>query len=166
MTRAFVGLGSNLGDRERYLRDGVEAMGGLPGTEVVRVSSLYDTEPVGGEPGEPRYLNAVAELETALPARQLLDGLLELEARAGRPRTGRAGPRVLDLDLLFYDREILEEVGLSVPHPRYAERSFVLVPLVELAPDWTDPRTGFRMDTLLKERTRPGAVRRAGRLEP
>ncbi len=135
MTRAFVALGSNLGDRERTLREAVAALGAEDGVAVVAVSSLRDTEPVGvGE--QPRFLNGAAELETGLPARKLLERLLAVERRFGRVRAdpGEHGPRTLDLDLLLYGDEQIDEPGLEVPHPRLHERRFVLEPLVELDP--------------------------------
>ena len=119
MTRVFVGLGSNLGDRRAYLERAVAALRGLPGTTVRAVSSVYDTDPVG-DPTDPDYLNAVAELETELSPERLLWNLQLIESRLGRPRHGRYGPRTIDLDLLFYDRLVLDRPGLEVPHPRYA----------------------------------------------
>lgn len=133
MTRAYVGLGANLGDRERTLRAAVDALAGEAGIEVVAVSTLRETEPVGvGE--QPRFLNGAAELDTSLSARELLDRLLAVEQRFGRVRiAGEHGPRTLDLDLLLYGDEVIEEPGLTVPHPRLHERRFVLEPLTELA---------------------------------
>ena len=142
MTRAYVGLGANLGDRENTLRAAVEALGGEEGIEVVRVSTLRETEPVGvGE--QPLYLNGVAGLETTLTARELLDRLLAVEQRFGRVRVpGEHGPRSLDLDLLLYGDEEIDEPGLTVPHPRLHERSFVLEPLAEVAPTLVVPGRG------------------------
>jgi 2-amino-4-hydroxy-6-hydroxymethyldihydropteridine diphosphokinase len=139
MTRAFVGLGANLGDRERTIRGAVDALGCEAGVELVAVSTLRETEPVGvGE--QPRFLNGVAELETSLAARELLDLLLVLEQRFGRVRVlGEHGPRTLDLDLLLYGEEVIDEPGLAVPHPRLHERRFVLEPLAELAPGLAVP---------------------------
>ena len=141
MTRAYVGLGANLGDRERTLRAAVDALSGA-GVEVVAVSTLLETEPVGvGE--QPPYLNGAAELETTLTARELLDRLLALEQRFGRIRVpGEHGPRTLDLDLLLYGDEVIDEPELTVPHPRLHERSFVLEPLAELAPGLVVPGRG------------------------
>ena len=134
MTRAYVGLGANLGDRERALRAAVDALAAEDGVEVVSVSVLRETEPVGvGQ--QPLYLNGAAELETTLTARRLLDRLLAVEQRLGRIRVpGEQGPRTLDLDLLLYGDEVIDEPGLTVPHPRLHERRFVLEPLAELAP--------------------------------
>lgn len=134
MTRAYVGLGANIGDRERTLREAVDALGAEEGIEVAAVSTLRETDPVGvGE--QPRFLNGVAALETSLGARELLDRLLAVEQRFGRVRVpGEHGPRTLDLDLLLYGDETIDEPGLAVPHPRMHERRFVLEPLAELAP--------------------------------
>lgn len=141
MTRAFLGLGSNLGDRRRFLRDAVAA---LP--DVVAVSDVYETDPVGG-PEQGRYLNLVVELDTELDARGLLRVCQAAEATAERVRTERWGPRTLDVDVLWVDGETVDEADLEVPHPRMWERRFVLAPLSELAPDvvpagWEDTVPG------------------------
>jgi 2-amino-4-hydroxy-6-hydroxymethyldihydropteridine diphosphokinase len=142
VTRAYVGLGANLGDREQTLNAAVDALAGEPGIEVVAVSTLCETEPVGvGE--QPRFLNGAAELETTLTARELLDRLLAVEQQFGRVRiVGEHGPRTLDLDLLLYGDDVIEEPGLTVPHPRLHERRFVLEPLAELAPGLLVPGHG------------------------
>jgi len=165
MIKAFVGLGSNLGDRERFLREAVEAMEGIPETEVERVSSFYDSDPQG-DTAQPAYLNAVAVVETGLPSDRLLWNLQLIESRLGRPRARRNGPRTIDLDLLFYGDDVVERPGLTLPHPRYAERPFVLVPLVEVAPALVDPRTGIRVDRLLRDRRNVASVRWVGRFRP
>jgi 2-amino-4-hydroxy-6-hydroxymethyldihydropteridine diphosphokinase len=132
VTRAFVGLGANLGDREGTIRAALAALDTEDAIEVVAVSTLRETEPVGVGP-QPLFLNGAAELETTLTARELLDRLLETERRFGRVRVaGEHGPRTLDLDLLLYGDETIDEPGLTVPHPRLRERSFVLEPLAEL----------------------------------
>jgi 2-amino-4-hydroxy-6-hydroxymethyldihydropteridine diphosphokinase len=148
VTRAYVGLGANLGDRERTLRAAVEALAAEEGIEVVAVSTLRETEPVGvGE--QPCFLNGAAELETTLTARELLDRLLAVEQRFGRIRIpGEHGPRTLDLDLLLYGDEVIDEPGLTVPHPRLHERRFVLEPVAELAPGLVVPGRGD-MESLL-----------------
>ncbi|MFL5959777.1 MAG: 2-amino-4-hydroxy-6-hydroxymethyldihydropteridine diphosphokinase [Gaiellaceae bacterium] len=148
MTRAYVALGANLGDRERALREAVAALGAEEGIEVVAVSTLRETEPVGvGE--QPPFLNGAVALETALSARELLRRLLALEQRFGRVRVlGEHGPRTLDLDLVLYGDEEIDEPGLTVPHPRLHERRFVLEPLAELAPGLVVPRRG-RVESLL-----------------
>jgi 2-amino-4-hydroxy-6-hydroxymethyldihydropteridine diphosphokinase len=140
--RAYVGLGANLGDRERTLREAVAALAAEDGVEVLAVSTLRETEPVGvGD--QPLYLNGAAELETTLTASELLDRLLAVEQRFGRVRvTGEHAPRTLDLDLLLYGDEVVDEPGVSVPHPRLHERRFVLEPLAELAPTLVVPGRG------------------------
>ena len=148
--KAFVGLGSNLGERESMIRLALDDLARLPSTTLVRASSLYDTEPVG-DTEQPGFLNAVAQLETGLSARQLLWNLLLVERRLGRVRTRHWGPRVIDLDLLLYGSEVLDEPDLKVPHPELIRRSFVLVPLVELDPLVVHPVTG---ETLLAHLSR------------
>jgi 2-amino-4-hydroxy-6-hydroxymethyldihydropteridine diphosphokinase len=128
----FVALGSNLGDRAGNLNAALRALDELPGTRVLRSSRFHETESVGGPPGQPDYLNAVAELQTALPPGRLLEELLKIETAQGRVRHGASMPRTLDLDLLLYHDERIEEPGLTVPHPRMWERDFVLRPLGEL----------------------------------
>jgi 2-amino-4-hydroxy-6-hydroxymethyldihydropteridine diphosphokinase len=142
MTRAYVGLGANLGDRERTLREAVAALDAEDGIEVTAVSTLRETEPVGvGE--QPLFLNGAAALDTTLEAGELLGRLLAMEQRFGRTRVpGERGPRTLDLDLLLYDDERIEEPGLTVPHPRLHERRFVLEPLAELDPGLVVPGRG------------------------
>jgi len=149
MARAFVGLGSNLGDREETLTRAVAALGELPKTSVRAVSSFRDTAPVGIVE-QPRFLNGTVELETALPPRALLDALLAIERSFGRDRDGvpAGGPRTLDLDLLLYGETEIREPGLVVPHPRLAERAFVLEPLAELDPVLEVPGKG-RVEALL-----------------
>ncbi len=162
MTPAFIGLGSNLGEREENLRLAVSGIEEFPETELIQVSSFYDTDPVG-DPGHPNYLNSVVKVETGLDAARLLWNLQRVEGRLGRSRTGRAGPRIIDLDLLFFGNEVISEPGLEVPHPRFSERLFVLIPMAELDPEWIDPRTGLRVDRLLREREDHNTVRWAGR---
>jgi 2-amino-4-hydroxy-6-hydroxymethyldihydropteridine diphosphokinase len=133
--RAYVGLGSNLREREATLREALTRLSELDGVAVVAVSSFRETDPVGNA-DQPRFVNAAAELETSLGPRELLDRLLEVERSLGRDRSReeRWGPRTVDLDLLLYGDETVGEPGLEVPHPRLAERTFVLEPLVELDP--------------------------------
>ena len=138
---AFVGLGANLGDPESQVRGAIAALGGLPRTRLLAASSLYRSAPVGvGE--QPDFINAVAKVETALAARELLDELLTVEARAGRERPYPGAPRTLDLDLLLYGDRLIDEPGLVVPHPRMHERAFVLLPLAEISADISVPRKG------------------------
>jgi len=142
MTWAYVGLGANVGNRRENLDHAVELLAAEPGVRVLAVSSVRETDPVGYE-DQPRFLNAACAVETELGPRELLERLLAIERALGRERTGpRFGPRTIDLDLLLYGNETLDEPGLTVPHPRLAERLFVLEPLHELAPDlvWPDGR--------------------------
>jgi 2-amino-4-hydroxy-6-hydroxymethyldihydropteridine diphosphokinase len=134
--RAAIGLGSNLGDRARHI---AAAVGALSETgTLVRASSLYETAPIGGIQQGP-YLNAVVVIDSELSARELLDRCQEIEQAAGRERLERWGPRTLDLDLLLYGSERIDEDGLTVPHPRMIERRFVLDPLLEAWPDASLP---------------------------
>jgi 2-amino-4-hydroxy-6-hydroxymethyldihydropteridine diphosphokinase len=144
VTRAYVGLGANLGDREATIRAAIAA---LPG--VVGVSSLQETDPVG-KTDQPKFLNGVAAVETALSARELLDVLLSVERELGRERRERWGPRTIDLDLLLYGNATIDEPGLTVPHPRLHERRFVVEPLAEIAPELVIPGWG-RVKDLLAE---------------
>jgi 2-amino-4-hydroxy-6-hydroxymethyldihydropteridine diphosphokinase len=146
--RAFLGLGSNLGDRRQYLRDGVA---GLP--DVVAVSPVYETDPVGGPEGQDPYLNLVVELETEKSPRELLGAAQAAEAAALRVRRERWGPRTLDVDVLLVGDLVVDEPDLVVPHPRLWQRAFVLVPLADLAPDLVGERIGLA-----------AGVRPAGRL--
>jgi 2-amino-4-hydroxy-6-hydroxymethyldihydropteridine diphosphokinase len=138
--KAFVGLGSNLGDRLAYLRAGLTF---LP--DVVAVSPVYETEPVGGPPGQGPYLNLVAELWSSASARQLLEAGQKAEAAAGRARDVRWGPRTLDVDVLLVGDLTVDQPDLQVPHPRMWERGFVLVPLADLAPDLVGDRLTAEM---------------------
>jgi 2-amino-4-hydroxy-6-hydroxymethyldihydropteridine diphosphokinase len=139
--RAFLGLGSNVGDRVRYLGEAVDT---LRAVDLRAVSRVYETEPVGGPGGQGAYLNLVAELETARTPHDLLGVCRRLEAAAGRLREERWGPRTLDVDVLWIDGVTVEEPDLKVPHPRMWERRFVLAPLRDLAPDLVDEA---RLDT-------------------
>jgi 2-amino-4-hydroxy-6-hydroxymethyldihydropteridine diphosphokinase len=140
--RAYIGLGSNLGDRERTLRAAVAALAANPAVEVLAVSTLRETAPVGPVTDQPRFLNGAVAVETMLSARELLDLLLSIEAAFGRTREGPVGgPRTLDLDLLLYGDDRVAEPGLEVPHPRLHERAFVLEPLAELG--WRPQGRGY-----------------------
>jgi 2-amino-4-hydroxy-6-hydroxymethyldihydropteridine diphosphokinase len=149
--RAFLGLGSNLGDSRALLRDAVAALG----DEVVVVSPVYETDPVGGPPGQRRYLNVVVELDTDSTPRRLLERCHELERAAGRTRGERWGPRTLDVDILLVGDLEVDEPDLVVPHPRMAERRFVMAPLADIAPDLVAPDWEDRV---------VGSVARVGKL--
>ncbi len=146
---AYVGLGANLGNPAAALRSAMQALGRLPETRMTRASSLYRSAPLG-HADQPEFLNAVAELSTRLAPRALLEGLLRIEARAGRERSFRNAPRTLDLDLLLYSSRSIDEPGLQVPHPRMHERRFVLEPLLEIAPGVTIPGKGRASDWLAR----------------
>lgn len=152
MTRAFIGIGSNVGDRQAYMDLAKRELAALPRTKLVRFSSIYETAPVGPvQQGE--FFNAAAELETALDPFDLLDGLAAIEAKAGRePRRTRVkwGPRTLDLDILLYGDRVISHDELVVPHPMLHERGFVLKPLAELDANFVHPVLEMRIGELLK----------------
>jgi 2-amino-4-hydroxy-6-hydroxymethyldihydropteridine diphosphokinase len=135
VTLAYLGLGSNVGDRLAHLQGAVDGLGSTPGVMVVAVSPVYETDPVGGQPQDD-YLNAVVAVETELGPRALLGVAQDLEARAGRVRAERWGPRTLDVDVLLVGDATVDDDDLVVPHPRMRERAFVLVPLADLEPSW------------------------------
>ncbi|MFO7577511.1 MAG: 2-amino-4-hydroxy-6-hydroxymethyldihydropteridine diphosphokinase [Pelovirga sp.] len=147
--RAFIGLGGNLGDPLRCFREVRQSLSTAPATLVVASSPLYRTAPVGGPAGQPDYLNAVIELQTALPPNQLLTFCRHLEQSAGRRRTVRWGPRTLDLDLLFVGDRVLSTPRLTLPHPRLHQRRFVLQPLCDLAAELIHPLFGLTVAALL-----------------
>jgi 2-amino-4-hydroxy-6-hydroxymethyldihydropteridine diphosphokinase len=147
MTPVAIALGSNLGDRERHLREAADRIAAFVAN--IRLSTFHDTEPMGVG-AQPRFLNAAAVGDTALSARALMHALLAVEQALGRERPYLGAPRTIDLDLLFYDGAVIDEPGLIVPHPRFRERRFVLTPLVEVAADWTDPVTGRTIAALLE----------------
>jgi 3-oxoacyl-[acyl-carrier protein] reductase len=139
MSLALIALGSNLGDRREHLTRALDALRAAPGVAVERVSSLYETAPVGGPPGQGDYLNAAAALRTRRTPDDLLQLLLQIEASLGRVRAERDGPRTIDLDLLLYDDVTRADPQLTLPHPRMHERLFVLQPLAEIAPGAVHP---------------------------
>ncbi len=142
VTRAYVGLGANLGDRAAMLQAALEQLEREPGVTIVAISSVRETEPVGFL-DQPRFMNAAVAVDTKLSPRELLDRLLGIERRLGRTREGpRFGPRTIDLDLLLYGDEQVDEPGLQVPHPRLHERVFALEPLAELDSELVVPGRG------------------------
>jgi len=160
---AFLGLGSNLGDRRANLEQALERLAG-PELCVCGVSSLYESEPVGPVPDQPPFLNAVARVLTSLPARRLLSRCLEVEAQLGRQRTVAKGPRVIDLDLLLLDDLVASWPELELPHPELTRRAFVLAPLMELAPLLVDPRDGALLCCQIGALLRSQSILRVGRL--
>ena len=148
MPRAYVGLGANLGPREVTLLRAVDLLAAEPRIEILAVSRLRETEPLGNT-DQPEFLNGAVAVETSLSPRELLDALLRAEQELGRTREGeRWGPRTIDLDLLVYGDEIVDEPGLCVPHPRLHERRFVLEPLVDLEPEVAIPGVGKAAELL------------------
>ena len=141
-----IALGSNLGDRETQLRGAVAALS--PVLAHLRVSSFHETEPVGMPMPQPMFLNAAAVGESTLSAPAILDVLLAVEQGFGRERPYDLAPRTIDLDLILYGNAVINSAGLTVPHPRFRERRFVLEPLAEIAPDWIDPVTGKTVEEL------------------
>jgi 2-amino-4-hydroxy-6-hydroxymethyldihydropteridine diphosphokinase len=158
VTRAFVSLGSNLGDREERLREAARALAATPGVRVIAGSRIYETDPVGPGPQGP-YLNAVLALETALGPRALLERLRALEAAAGRVRGARNAARTLDLDLLLHGDAVVREPDLGVPHPRMTERPFVMEPLADVAPELVPPGADAPVAELAARVRDPAAVR-------
>jgi 2-amino-4-hydroxy-6-hydroxymethyldihydropteridine diphosphokinase len=148
LTRVAIALGSNLGEREAYLRSAISAL--HLSIHHLRVSTFHDTAPVGVG-AQPTFLNAAAVGETSMSARATLETLLAIERDCGRERPFPGAARTLDLDLILYDEAIIDEPpSLIVPHPRFRERRFVLEPLSEIAPDWRDPVTGKTVEELLR----------------
>ncbi len=150
MTTAAIAIGTNLGDREAHIAHARAALARLPRTTLVAFSSVHDTEPVGPVP-QGRYLNAAAIVDTELSARELLDELQRIEHEAGRVRGERWGPRTLDLDLLLFGDAVIDEPGLHVPHPRMHERTFVLGPLAEIAPEIFHPVLGRSVEKIFSD---------------
>jgi 2-amino-4-hydroxy-6-hydroxymethyldihydropteridine diphosphokinase len=153
---ALIGLGSNLGDRRATLLRALEELNTSAGISVKKVSSFHETEPVGGPPGQGPYLNAAACIETTLDPPSLLHLLQGIEDRNGRVRRVRWGERTLDLDLLLFDDRIVGTEELTIPHPRMAERRFVLEPLLEVAPRAVHPVTGRTVAEMIEDLNRPG----------
>ena len=155
-----IALGSNLGDSRAILESAIQIIAETPGIKLQAISSWYQTKAVG--PPQPDYLNGCALLKVEISPQQLLEILLAIEAKFGRIRRERWGPRTLDLDLLLFDDLILDSPTLELPHPRLGERAFVLVPLAEIAPNWIDPRSGMAIAQLVKNVDCTGVHREQG----
>jgi len=155
---AYIGIGSNLGDRRDLCARALGLLGMLPQSELTGYSPAYETDPVGDVGGS--FLNLVARVETDLPPRRLLTILQETERGLGRDLDRRSGPRTMDLDLLFYGSRVIREEGLDIPHPRLHERRFVLAPLADLAPDLCHPVLGQTMSSLLAALRDPHEARK------
>ena len=158
---AYIGFGSNVGDRIDFCDRAVTLLSLLPHSQVTGVSLLYETEPVndGANPGAGWFLNGVVQLETAITPESLLGMLREIERSLGRDDDNRSGPRTIDLDLLFYGQRVIDQAGLKVPHPRLHTRRFVLMPLSELAPLLVHPTRLRSVNQMLSETADPSEVR-------
>lgn len=148
MVQAYLGLGSNIGDRKQQLLKAIDLIGNIKGIKVTKQSSIYETAPIGYT-DQPNFLNLCLEIETELSPQQLLKHCLDIEQQLHRVREIRWGPRTLDIDILLYSDDIIETDNLSVPHPRMQERAFVLIPLNDIASDKKDPRLNQKIHDLV-----------------
>ena len=148
MVQAYLGLGSNIGDRKQLLLTAIDLIGNIKGIKVTKQSSIYETAPIGYT-DQPNFLNLCLEIETELSPQQLLKHCLDIEQQLHRVREIRWGPRTLDIDILLYSDNIIETDNLSIPHPRMQERAFVLIPLNDIASDKKDPRLNQKIHDLV-----------------
>lgn len=165
MARVFIGLGTNLGDRLNFLRRALEEIRNLRQTILKNCSSIYETEPVGVKE-QPRFLNMVVELDSSLSPRELFQHLKNIEQLLGRTKSERWGPREIDLDLLYYGDEVMNESELRLPHPEIAKRRFVLVPMKDIAAEFLDPLHKRTIAELLLCCSDTSAVRKSSELSP
>lgn len=154
--QVFIGLGSNLGQREKYIAAALNALESTKDVNVDKVSSLYETQPVGGPAGQPKYINAVAVVRTTLTPARLLKVCQRIEDSLERKRKVKYGPRTIDLDILTFDDEIVSEADLMIPHPLMHERGFVMEPLNEIAPRWKHPVLQLTAKEILADMGKPG----------
>lgn len=148
MVQAYLGLGSNIGDREQQLREAIDILNNYQYITVIQESPIYETAPVGYTE-QPNFLNLCVEVSTALTPHELLERCLQTEQQLHRVRKERWGPRTLDVDILLYDDKIIDDSDLTVPHPRMVERAFVLIPLNDIAPDVVEPRSEKKISDLV-----------------
>lgn len=148
--KIYIAMGSNVGKRRQHLIHAIEAMEKIREFHYPRISQIYETSPVGGPAKQGKYLNAVLEIETLLTPQEVLKHLLAIEKKLGRKRSVKNAPRTIDLDLLLYEGKVIEEPGLTLPHPRLHERLFVLKPLCDLAPELIHPILKKKLKELLK----------------
>lgn len=146
---ACIAMGANVGDRRGNISDAIQRLAETEGISVIRVSDLIETAAVGGPEGSPAFLNGAAEVRTTLGPEELLTRLLEIERELGRKRREKWGPRTIDLDLLLYGEQVIDQPGLTVPHPLMHERAFVLRPLAQIAPDVLHPTLNLTIQQLL-----------------
>lgn len=161
--RVLMSLGTNSGDRAANLEDALQALERVSGTEIVEVSAVYETEPVG-KTDQPEFLNLAAEIKTELSPLELLEAVQGIEKKLGRLRTEKWGPRPIDIDLILWGLRTLNSERLTLPHPEFRKRAFVLAPLEEIAPDAVDPLTGLTIAQLAARPEAKGQVKRLGPL--
>ncbi len=161
MTKVYLSTGSNLGDRLASLQLAVEALNNYPGISVLRVSPVYETEP-WGYLDQPHFLNQVVEIETEIPPADLLPVMKHLEKDMGRVPNFKNGPRVIDVDIILYGNQIVEQDGITIPHPSIAQRAFVLAPLADLIPHYIHPKLGVTITQLMEEIDCSGVTRFVG----